>query len=304
LTGSSQEIINKIKSIKEKRRAVILVHNYQPPEIHQVADFVGDSLELSRLAAETQAKVIVFCGVHFMAETAYILAPEKTVLLPAPDAGCAMADMVTPEALEHLKKDLPGHAVVTYVNSSAAVKALSDTCCTSANAIKVVSSLDADNIIFVPDQNLGKYVESKTGKNLYLWQGYCPVHAGITSAHILKQKNKYQGAKVIAHPECTMEVINLADEVLSTGGMVKYCRNLKKGVIIVATDTGMLYRLKNENPAVTFIPASERATCKDMQLTSLENVLDSLQNMSGQVTVNEDVRKQAYLAVKRMVALA
>jgi quinolinate synthase len=304
LTASSQEFIDKIKSIKEKRQAVILVHNYQSPEIHQVADFVGDSLELSRLAAETRAEVIVFCGVHFMAETAYILAPQKTVLLPAPDAGCAMADMVTPEALERLKANLPGYAVVTYVNSSAAVKALSDICCTSANAIKIVSSLDADDIIFVPDQNLGKYVESKTDKNFYLWQGYCPVHAGITSAHILKQKNKYPGAKVIAHPECTMEVINLADEVLSTGGMVKYCRDLKNGVIIVATDIGMLYRLKKENPAITFIPARAKATCKDMQLTSLENVLGSLQNMSGRVTVNEDIRKQAYLAVKRMVELA
>jgi len=304
LTASSQEFIDKIKSIKEKRQAVILVHNYQSPEIHQVADFVGDSLELSRLAAETRAEVIVFCGVHFMAETAYILAPQKTVLLPASDAGCAMADMVTPEALERLKANLPGYAVVTYVNSSAAVKALSDICCTSANAIKIVSSLDADDIIFVPDQNLGKYVESKTGKNFYLWQGYCPVHAEITSAHILKQKNKYPGAKVIAHPECTMEVINLADEVLSTGGMVKYCRDLKNGVIIVATDIGMLYRLKKENPAITFIPASAKATCKDMQLTSLENVLGSLQNMSGRVTVNEDIRKQAYLAVKRMVELA
>ncbi|MDD3265148.1 MAG: quinolinate synthase NadA [Dehalococcoidales bacterium] len=296
-------VFQRIKKLKKKRDAVILVHNYQPGEIHQIADFVGDSLELARLAAKTPAEVIVFCGVHFMAETASILSPDKKVLLPAVNAGCPMADMVTPEALADLKQELPGYAVVTYVNSTAAVKALSDICCTSANAVRVVSSLESNNILFVPDRNLGKYVQSKTGKNFRLWPGYCPVHDGITPAHILECKNSYPQAKVIAHPECRMEVLELADEVLSTGGMVKYCRD-KTGVdIIVATDAGMLYRLKKENPSVNFIPASIKATCKDMQMTRLLDVEHSLQEMSGEVKVPEAVRLQAYRAVERMVEL-
>jgi quinolinate synthase len=301
LTASDKKIIEEISKLKKERQATILVHNYQPPQIHQIADFVGDSLELSRLAANTPAKVIVFCGVHFMAETASILSPDKTVLLPAPDAGCPMANMATPKDLQSLKEELPGYAVVTYVNSSAAVKALSDICCTSANAVKVVSSLSTNDILFVPDRNLGKYVASRTGKNIRLWPGYCPVHNGITATHILSQKTRYPDAKVIAHPECTMEVINLADEVLSTGGMVKYCRGLTSGEVIVATDTGMLFRLEKENPAVTFISASIEARCHDMQLTALEDVLNSLQEMSGEVKVREDIRLQAYRAVERML---
>ena len=303
MTVLDEDIAVKIQELKKKRRAVILVHNYQPPEIHQIADFVGDSLELSRLAAQTPAEVIVFCGVHFMAETASILSPQKKVLLPASDAGCPMADMVTPDRLQSLKEELPGYAVVTYVNSSAAVKAFSDICCTSANAVKVVSSLENDDILFIPDQHLGRFVQSKTGKNIHLWPGYCPVHASITSAHIQACKNKYPGAKVIAHPECKMEVLTLADDILSTGGMVKYCRQLTAGEIIVATDAGMLYRLKNENPAVTFIPANANAKCKNMQRTNLDNVLGSLQEMSGEVKVADDIRSQAYRAVERMIQL-
>jgi quinolinate synthase len=303
LKDPDKNIALKIQKLKEERRAVILVHNYQPPEIHKIADFVGDSLELSRLAAETPAEVIVFCGVHFMAETASILSPQKTVLLPAVNAGCPMADMVTPEGLQKMKEELPGYSVVTYVNSTAAVKALSDICCTSANAVKIVSSLENDNILFVPDRNLGRFVQSRTGKNIRLWPGYCPVHDGITPAHILDCKSKHPAAKVIAHPECRMEVLDLADEVLSTGGMVKYCRSMTSGEIIVATDAGMLYRLENENPALAFIPASASAKCLDMQLTSLDDVLHSLQEMSGEVKVADTIRRQAYQAVERMIGL-
>lgn len=303
MINPAADIVKQINLLKEKRRAIILVHNYQRPEIHEIADFVGDSLELSRLAQQTSAGVIVFCGVHFMAETAAILSPRKTVLLPVPEAGCPMADMVTPEELEACKKELPGYAVVTYVNSTAAVKALSDICCTSANAVKIVDSLDANDILFVPDQHLGAYVQSKTGKNIKFWPGYCPVHAGIMPEHILKRKGEHPEAMVIAHPECRLEVLNLADEVLSTGGMVRYCRQTRDRQIIVATDAGMLYRLRKESPSNTFIAASDKARCKNMQLIRLENVLASLQDMSGEVKVADEIRNRALQAVERMIEM-
>jgi len=297
------DIVKQIALLKEQRQAVILVHNYQRPEIHEIADFVGDSLELSRLAASTSAEIIVFCGVHFMAETASILSPHKTVLLPVPDAGCPMADMVTAPELEARKKELPDYAVVTYVNSTAAVKALSDICCTSANAVKIVNSLDANDILFVPDQHLGAYVQSKTGKNIKFWPGYCPVHAGIMPEHILERKAEHPEAVVIAHPECRLEVLALADEVLSTGGMVRYCRQSRGRQIIVATDAGMLYRLRKESPSNTFIAASDKAKCKNMQLIRLENVLASLQDMAGEVKVADEIRSRALKAVERMIEL-
>jgi len=303
MTNPTTGIAGQINLLKQQRQAVILVHNYQRPEIHEIADFVGDSLELSRLAQQTSAEVIVFCGVHFMAETASILSPQKTVLLPVADAGCPMADMVTPEELARRKQELPGYAVVTYVNSTAAVKALSDICCTSANAVKIVDSLDTDDILFVPDQHLGAYVQAKTGKNIKFWPGYCPVHAGIMPEHILKRREEHPRAVVIAHPECRLEVLALADEILSTGGMVRYCRQARDREIIVATDTGMLYRLKKEGPSNTYIAASDKARCKNMQLIRLENVLTSLQDMAGEVKVADEIRSRALQAVERMIEL-
>jgi len=238
-----------------------------------------------------------------MAETASILSPEKTVLLPEINAGCPMADMITPAELEERRRQLPGYAVVTYVNSSAAVKALSDVCCTSSNAVKVVESLENDNILFVPDKFLGSYVKSKTQKNLVLWPGYCPVHAQIMPQHILKRKQEYPGAPVLAHPECRPEVLQLADEVLSTGGMVKYARCTQAQQMIIATDAGMLYRLGKENPGKVFVAASARAKCPNMQLTRLGSVLKALEQMSPEVNIPEDTRARAYRAVERMIEL-
>ena len=303
MNPSKMAVAPEIKKLKAERNACILVHNYQEPEIHTVADFVGDSLELSRLAASTSADVIVFCGVHFMAETASILSPQKTVLLPVIDAGCPMADMVTAGELEKRKAELPGSAVVTYVNSTAAVKALSDVCCTSANAVKIVNSLENDDILFVPDQHLGSYVQAQTGKNFVYWPGYCPVHAMIMPDHILQRKKEYPEAVVVAHPECRLEVSSLADAVLSTSGMVRYCRENPAEQIIIATDAGMLYRLRQEAPGKTFIPALDRARCQNMQLITLEGVLASLQSMAPEVKVADDIRAEAYQAVSRMIEL-
>ncbi len=301
MTLKQLEIIGRIEKLKKERNAVILVHNYQNPEIHQVADFVGDSLELSRLAASTPAEVIVFCGVHFMAETASILSPQKVVLLPAPDAGCPMADMVTAEELEKRKAELPGYTVVTYINSSAGVKALSDICCTSANAVKIVNNLKSEDILFVPDQYLGSYVQSKTGKNMLFWPGYCPVHAMILPEHITRLRQEHPEAVVIAHPECRPEVSNMADAVESTSGMIRYAREAKAEKIILATDAGMIYPLQKEVPSRVFIPALKQARCENMQLISLDKMLTSLQEMSGEVKVTGETRERAYRAVERML---
>ncbi len=301
MTLKQLEIIGRIEKLKKERNAVILVHNYQNPEIHQVADFVGDSLELSRLAASTPAEVIVFCGVHFMAETASILSPQKVVLLPAPDAGCPMADMVTSEELEKRKAELPGYTVVTYINSSAGVKALSDICCTSANAVKIVNNLKSEDILFVPDQYLGSYVQSKTGKNMLFWPGYCPVHAMILPEHITRLRQEHPEAVVVAHPECRPEVSNMADAVESTNGMIRYAREAKAEKIILATDAGMIYPLQKEVPSRVFIPALNQARCENMQLISLDKVLTSLQEMSGEVKVAGETRERAYRAVERML---
>ncbi|GAJ13195.1 unnamed protein product, partial [marine sediment metagenome] len=238
------ELIEKILSLKQRRKAVILVHNYQLGEVQDIADFVGDSLGLSQNAAKTDAEVIVFCGVHFMAETASILCPDKTVLFPDMDAGCPMADMVTAERLRQRKKELPGATVVCYINSSAEVKAESDICCTSANAVKVIESLDAKEILFVPDQYLGHYVSTKTDKKIILWPGFCPPHIRIQSQDITRLRREYPQAKVIVHPECSPEVIALADEVLSTGGMCRFVQQTEANEIIVGTEVGIIYRLR------------------------------------------------------------
>ncbi len=295
------ELIDKILGLKRERNAVILAHNYQLGEIQDIADFTGDSLELSQKAAKTEADVIVFCGVHFMAETASMLCPDKIVLLPDIHAGCPMADMITAERLRERKAELPDAGVVCYINSSAEVKAESDICCTSANAVKVTESLDASKILFVPDQYLGHYVSTMTDKEMILWPGYCPTHLRIHPQYIIDLKKDYPQAKVAVHPECRPEVIALADEVLSTGGICRYARREDVTQMIVGTEIGIIHRLRKENPGKKFIPASEQAVCPRMKLITLESILWSLQEMTPEVKVPEEIRLRAKAAVDRML---
>ena len=297
------ELTRAILDLRGRRGAVILAHNYQLGEVQDIADFVGDSLELSQKAAQTDASVIVFCGVHFMAETASILCPDKVVLLPDVNAGCPMANMITAEQLRDKKKEHPRAAVVCYVNSSADVKAESDVCCTSANAVAVVESLHAEEILFVPDQYLGHYVASKTGRNMILWPGFCPTHVRITPDKISSLRQEYPRASLVVHPECRPEVIALADEVLSTGGMCRYAHREDVREMIVGTEIGMVHRLNKENPGKRFIPASEQAICPNMKLITLEKVLLALQEMSPEVKVAEKIRAAARAAVDRMLGM-
>ncbi|MFH0769735.1 MAG: quinolinate synthase NadA [Chloroflexota bacterium] len=297
------ELIEKILDLKERRKAVILAHNYQRDEVQDIADFVGDSLELSQQAAKTNAEVIVFCGVHFMAETASILSPDKTVLLPDAHAGCPMANMITAEALIKRKGELPGVTVVCYINSSAVVKAESDVCCTSANAVKVIESVAAKEILFVPDQYLGHYISTKTNKKMYLWPGFCPTHMKIQSEDITRLKLEYPQAKAIVHPECKPDVIAVADEVLSTGGMIRFALQTEAREIIIGTEVGIIHRLEKENPGKKFIPASRKAVCPNMKLITLEKMLWSLKDMAPQVKVPEDIRLRAKAAVDKMIAI-
>ena len=297
------ELIKEILDLKTRRGAVILAHNYQLGEIQDIADFVGDSLELSQRAAETSASVIVFCGVHFMAETASILCPDKVVLLPDVNAGCPMADMITADRLREKKKEHPRAAVVCYINSSAEVKAESDICCTSANAVGIIESLDAQEILFVPDQYLGLYVSARTGKEMILWPGFCPTHVRITPERMEELRQEYPQAKIVVHPECRPEVIALADEVLSTGGMCRYARREGLREMIVGTEMGIIYRLRKENPGKRFIPVSEQAICPNMKLITLEKVLWSLEEMNPEVKVAERIRLGAKAAVDRMLRI-
>lgn len=297
------ELIGKILDLKKKRNAVILAHNYQLGEVQDIADFIGDSLGLSQNAAKTDAAVIVFCGVRFMAETASILCPDKIVLLPDINAGCPMANMITAEKLREKKKEVPAATVVCYVNSTAEVKAESDICCTSANAVKVVESLDAQEILFVPDQYLGHYISTKTGKKMLLWPGFCPTHVRIQPEHIVRLREEYPQAKVVVHPECRPEVIALADEVLSTGGMCRYARRSEVKEMIVGTEMGIIHRLKKENPDKKFIPVSEQAICPNMKLITLEKVLWSLEEMTPEVKVPEDIRLKAKSVVDKMLMI-
>ncbi len=295
-------LVEKIQRLKHQRKAIILVHNYQLGEVQDIADFVGDSLALSQMAAKTDADVILFCGVHFMAETASIICPDKVVLLPDLHAGCPMADMITAERLQEKKKEHPGARVVCYVNTSAAVKAESDVCCTSANAVRVVQSIaDSSPIIFVPDQHLGHYVSSRTGREMILWPGYCPTHARIRPQDILRLRQEYPQARVVVHPECKPEVIALADVALSTEGICRYASRSEVSELIVGTEIGILHRLKKENPGKKFIPVTEQAVCPRMKLITLENILWSLDEMAPEVKVPEEIRLKAKSAVDRML---
>jgi quinolinate synthase len=294
-------LVERIGQLKKSRNAVVLVHNYQLGEVQDVADFTGDSLELSRIAAGNSADVIVFCGVHFMAETAFILCPDKTVLLPDACAGCAMANMITPAELQEEKEKHPGVPVVCYINSTADIKALSDVCCTSANAVDVVKRIDTAEVLFVPDRNLGSYVASQTGKKLVLWSGYCPSHERIMPDDITSLKKQYPDAVAVVHPECRPDVIAVADRVMSTGGMVRYAKDNSVREMIVGTEIGMLYRLRKENQGKRFIPVSEQAVCPDMKMITLEKVIAALEEMAPVVKVPEDVRIHAKASVDRML---
>ena len=286
-----------------RRKAILLAHNYQPGEIQDVADLTGDSLGLSQEAAKTTAEVIVFCGVHFMAETAAILCPEKTVLLPRIDAGCYMAETITADLLKARKAELPGIPVVTYVNSSAAVKAESDICCTSANAVRVVNSLPEDQVLMVPDRNLALYTQRYTDKKIHLWEGCCNVHDALTPEEVLACKAAHPGAPFIAHPECRPEVLDLADIIRSTAGMLSYVREAPETDFIVGTEKGIIHTLRKENPDKQFFSPSERMLCPDMKKISLENVLAALRDLAPVVTVPEPIRVRALQAVNRMLAV-
>jgi quinolinate synthase len=304
VANDQNKIISEILHLKKQKKAVFLVHNYQRPEIQDLADFIGDSLELSQQAAKTDAEVIVFCGVHFMAETAFLVNPGKTVLLPDIESGCPMADMITTEKLIEKKKEIPGAIVVCYVNSSAAVKAESDICCTSANAVRVVQSLPANReIIFIPDQYLGQWAAQKTGREMHLWPGYCPTHMRIMGKKILEEKRKHPGAMALVHPECRPDAKEAADEVLSTGGMIRYVRESSAKEFIIGTETGILHRLEKENFGKIFIPVNSKAVCPNMKKITLEKVLRSLQEMRHEVTVPKSIRANALSTVNRMLAL-
>lgn len=294
----------KIRKLLKQRNAIMLAHNYQPPEIQDLADLCGDSLELSVRASNTEADVILFCGVHFMAETASILCPDKTVLLPKKDAGCPMADMITADALKEKLQQLPAMPVVTYVNSPAAVKALSTICCTSANAVQVVNSLESEDILMAPDRNLAQYTASKTDKNIHIWNGFCPIHDRLTPEDVLKAKSDHPDAVFIAHPECRPDVLALADNVVSTSGMIRLASESNHSTFIIGTEVGLLYPLQKANPGKVFLPASNTMLCEDMKKITLEDVARSLESMEGEVKVPEDVQKPALLAVEKMIALS
>ncbi len=296
-------IADKIRQVAGKRKAIILAHNYQPPEIQALADMCGDSLELSRRASRTDAEVIVFCGVHFMAETASILSPEKTVLLPRMEAGCQMADMITAEALRIRLDTLPSMPVVTYVNSPAEVKALSTICCTSANVVQVAESLDADEMLMTPDRNLAMYAAARTGKKIHLWDGFCPTHERLKPKDVEAARRKHPDAVFMAHPECRPEILEIADVIASTSGMLRHAAQSDAREFIVGTETGLLYPLQKANPGKRFYPASEKMLCPNMKKISLEDVLNCLENMSNQVKVQENIRLPALEAVEKMVKL-
>jgi len=299
-----EEIVKKIETLKHERDAVILVHNYQPPEIQDIADHLGDSLDLSRLAQTLPNKVIIFCGVHFMAETASILSPEKKVILPEPTAGCPMADMLSAEDLRELRENHSDAVVVSYVNSTAEVKALTDICCTSANAVKVVESIPEDRkVIFGPDRFLGNWVAKQTGRDMIIWKGFCPSHQKILPEHIEELKKKHPDAVVIVHPEANFEVVEMADAVLGTGGMIRYAGENDAETFIVGTEVGMIYRLKSLYPEKEFIAASEQAVCRNMKKISLEKVLRSLETLEPVISVDPETAEKARRSIERMIEI-
>ena len=300
----NEKLIDDILKLKKERNAIILAHNYQIGEVQDIADFVGDSLGLSQSAARTDADVIVFCGVHFMAETAAILSPQKTVLMPDLNAGCAMANMITLRQLLELKKKYSDAVYVCYVNCTAQTKAECDYCCTSSNAVKVVQAIPKEEkVVFIPDKYLGSYVISQTKRNLILWEGYCPTHIRILAEDILKKKAAYPKAEVLVHPECTPEVIAMADKVLSTSGICDYAKKSSSEEFVIGTEIGILHKLKKENPEKKFYPASELADCPNMRLNNLEKILWSLEDMVYPITVPEKIATRAKKSIDRMLEI-
>jgi quinolinate synthase len=296
-----QDIRDQITEWKREKGAVILAHNYQPGEIQDLADVLGDSLALSRRATRVDAEVIVFCGVRFMAESAKILSPDKTILLPRLDAGCPLADTITAEQLQEMKKEHPGAVVVCYVNSSAEVKAESDVCCTSSNALQVVQGVEADDVLFVPDHNLGHYVSRFTDKKVILWPGCCSVHHHIKAEEVQRAREAHPDAVVLAHPECRPQVIDLADQILSTDGMLQAARHSNAQSFIIGTETGLIYRLKKENPNKEFYPLSRAMICEDMKKIGLDDVLRALKRNQFDINIPEVVAVRARRALDRML---
>ncbi|KUG23495.1 quinolinate synthetase [hydrocarbon metagenome] len=300
-------IIDKIKILKKEKNAVILAHNYQLPEVQDIADFIGDSLGLSIEAARTDAATIIFCGVHFMAETAKILSPQKIVLLPDKDAGCPMADMIDAESLKALQAKHPDAITVCYVNTTAEVKAFCDYCCTSANAVKIAQNILSNHknkeIIFIPDKYLAQYVSAQVKHDFIIWEGYCPTHAKILPDNILQAKKLHPKAKVIVHPECRPTVTSLADVVASTEGMSKYIKKSPEKEFIIGTEIGIIHRIKKENPDKYFYPVAETAICPNMKRITLEKVLWSLEDLSYEITVPPDIIEKARLSIERMLKI-
>lgn len=298
-----QAVLERIQELKKLRNAVILAHNYQIDEVQDVADFVGDSFELSRIASQSSADVIVFCGVTFMAETAAILAPDKIVLLPETLSGCPLADMVTVGLLREKKAQHRDAAVVAYINTPAVVKAESDICVTSSNALRVVNSLDADEVLFVPDKNLGSFIAGQTKKRLILWDGYCATHHHVTAGDVAAARKAHPDAVIMVHPECRPEVVKAADYALSTGGMIKFARDTSFKEIIVGTEIGLLHRLEKENPDKQFFTLSQGLICPNMKLTNLEKISKALETMQPRITVPSPIGDLARRPLERMLAV-
>ena len=299
------DIYEEIAELKKRRNAVILAHNYCRGEVQDAADFTGDSLELARRATQVDADVILFCGVYFMAETAAILNPSRTVLIPDPSAGCPMADMITADQLRAMKREHPGAIAVCYVNSTAEVKAECDLCVTSGNAEKVMATIPRGReILFVPDQHLGGHISGMEGRKYLLWPGYCPTHARLTPKMVAEARERHPGAPVIVHPECSKDVRDAADERLSTGGMCRFARESDAQTILVGTEVGILHRLRRENAEKTFYPVSESLVCPNMKKATLENMRDALRDMKHAVTVPEETAARAKRAIDAMLAIA
>ncbi|MGQ9707557.1 MAG: quinolinate synthase NadA [bacterium] len=301
------DLVEEIRELKRRKRAIILAHNYQNPEIYEVADFIGDSLELSRQAQNAKTDLIVFCGVRFMAETAKLLNPQKTVILAEPKAGCQMAQMITPPALRHWRAELECSSkalpyICAYVNTTAAIKAEADICCTSANVLKVIQSLPRDRpILFVPDKNLARYAARETGYHIIPWEGFCYVHAWFTVEDIKRARAEYPNAVIIAHPECSLEVIDASDRVASTGGMLRLARDYDE--LVLATEVGMCNRIRREYPGKRCYPLRRTAICRNMKLTSLKKVHDALLGKVDEIVIPEDVAERARRSLLRMMAI-
>lgn len=300
---SQEEIIARILELREEKNAVILAHNYQIAEIQDLADFTGDSLELARQATRVERPLIVFCGVDFMAESAAILNPTRTVLIPSRRACCPMAAMADPESVQAMRQKHPQAAVCSYVNTSAATKAVSDICCTSANGVRVVESLPERQIIFVPDKNLGHYISTQTDKEMILWPGFCIVHERLTLEELQEARRKHPRAEVLVHPECRPEVVAAADAVLSTSGMLRHVRESAAEEFIIGTELGMLHPLQKAAPHKRFYPAAPHMICRNMKQNTLQNLLEALEKGQYVVTVPEDIRLRAKAALDRMLAV-